>query len=389
MLAPGRTRCRVIVDLRAIRDNYVRLRELVGSGTALLCVIKADAYGHGAKPVARALWSAGARHFGVASLEEACELRDGAIGGSVVVLCGIEQGAEREAALRGIEPLIGSIGQLRRWNETAGRLRRKLSCHLLLNTGMNRLGIDFDPAASDRLRTLLGALAECDWVSANGVATHYASAENFASGQTESQGELFGRQLNALRAAGIAPRYVHSANSAAILYRREALGNRGETMARPGLALYGCAIAAVGGPVGERPGLRPALEWRATLQGVRDVRAGARLGYGASFVAEHRMRVGILSVGYADGLDWRLSNAGSVSLGGKRCPIVGQISMDLTLVDLQEAEFAEVGDEALLLGAEPYGAEGMAALTGGIPYEVLCRISKRVPRQYERRPIGR
>lgn len=383
-------RCRAIVDLRALRDNYIRLRDGVCDGATLLCVVKADAYGHGAMPVARALGGAGARHFAVASLEEAVELRDGGIGGSVVVLGGVDCGDEREASLRGIEPLIGSVAQLRNWNAEARRAGRQLSCHLLLNTGMNRLGIDFDMSSGSGAGELLQALADCDWIDPRGVATHYASSEDFDSGQVERQAELFGRQLAALRAAGVVPRYVHCDNSAALVQRGlTVLRDHGAVgMARPGLALYGYVNAPVGRDQSAGHGLRPVLEWRARLIAVREVAVGACLGYGATFVAPRSMRVGVLSVGYGDGLDWQLSNLGSVSFGGSHCAMVGQISMDLTIVDLTAAPHAEEGDEALLLGAEPYDAEGMAALTGGIPYEVLCRISKRVPRQYVRRPIG-
>ena len=153
-------------------------------------------------------------------------------------------------------------------------------------------------------------------------------------------------------------------------------------MVRPGLSLYGYVKEPLGRRQRRPPRLRPVLEWRARLLETRDVSAGAALGYGATFRALRRMRIGILSVGYGDGLDWRLSNRGSVAIRGMLGAIVGQISMDVTMVDLSAAEAAAVGEEAVLLGSEPYDAQGMASLIGGIPYEVLCGISKRVPRQY-------
>lgn len=388
MLDSGLVRCRAIVDLDALRANFAYLVERAGSGRVLACVVKADAYGHGAKEVARALAGAGARHFAVASLGEGAELRDAGIGGVILALGGIERGGEGEAAARGVEPLVGTLGQLRRWNDEARRLGRRLSCHLCLNTGMNRLGIDCDPLRGPSVRRLLDALADCDWVDPQGVATHHAASEDFDSAQAERQERLFSEQLAALRRAGCVPRYVHSANSAAILYRGMA-GARAATMARPGLALYGYVKPPVGpAPAGPHP-LRPVLEWRARLVAVRSVAEHARLGYGATYVAPRRMRVGVLSVGYGDGLAWRLSNRGAVSLGGARCPIVGQVSMDLTMADLTGAPGARPGDEALLMGSEPYDAAGMAELTGGIPYETLCRISKRVPRQYVSAASGR
>ena len=384
-------RCRAIVDLGALIHNYGRLREGTGNQAVLLCVVKADAYGHGAVPVARALMGAGARHFAVATLEEAVELRDGGVTGSVVVLGGVERGSESEASAQRIEPLIGSISQLRDWDGEARRAGRKLPCHLLLNTGMNRLGIDFNVSNGSGGGDLLDALAACDGIELRGVATHYASSEDFSSGQAECQADQFGRQLAELRSAGVAPRFVHSDNSAALVYRGMTTdcSHGAAGMVRPGLALYGYVKPPVGRAGLSGRALRPVLEWRAQLLALRDVQAGAPVGYGATFVAPRPTRVGVLSVGYGDGLDWRLSNRGAVSIDGSRCPIVGEISMDLTIVDVTAAPRAKVGDEALLLGKEPYDAQRMAGLTGGISYEVLCRISKRVPRQYVSGPSDR
>ena len=377
-------RCRAIIDLDALRANYEHVEELTGRSAAILCVVKADAYGHGALAVSRALGDAGARHFAVATTEEAMVLRDGGIGAPILVLGGLEPGSERDAALRGIDPLMGTVDELRNWDRTARAIGRKLSCHLLFNTGMNRLGIDYDPSRADGGDELLDALRDCEWVELRGVATHYASAEDLRSRQTEGQDRLFAKQVESLRAEGFAPRYIHAANSAAILYRGiGGPGDRvGHSMVRPGLALYGYAKAPVGLARAARHRLRPALEWRAVLRRIRHVPAGAPIGYGASFVAPRPMRIGILVVGYGDGLDWRLSNCGSVAIHGAQCPIVGEISMDLTVVDLSPATEAREGDEAVILGAGASDAQEMAALTGGTPYEVLCGISRRVPREY-------
>ncbi len=384
MLDSSLVRCRAIVDLGALRANYAYLRERAGNRAVLACVVKADAYGHGAGPVARTLAEAGSRHFAVASLAEAVELRDAGIEGLVLVLGGVERGGEREASERGIQPLVGTRAQLRRWNEEGRRLGRRLPCHLCLNTGMNRLGIDFDPSRGPSRGGLPEILADCEWVEPIGLATHHAAAEDFVSDQAEKQERLFSEQLAELRRTGCVPRFVHSANSAALLYREipDVADTGSVLMGRPGLALYGYVKPPVGlSPSATHP-LRPVLEWRACLIAVRSVEKGAPLGYGATFVAPRPMRIGVLSVGYGDGLDWRLSDRGAVSVGGERCSIIGQISMDLTMADLTGAPRAREGDEVVLLGSAPYDAMGMAELAGGMPYEVLCRISKRVPRQY-------
>lgn len=386
MLDSDLVRCRAIVNLGAVAENYRRLTRRTGTLTTLLCVVKADAYGHGALPVARTLEASGAGHFAVASLEEAIELRDGGIAGEVLVLGGVACGEERETAHWRILPLVGSIPQLRNWAAEARRTGRRLPCHLLLNTGLNRLGIDFEAPDGPGTQELLDAIAGCEGVEIRGVATHFACSEDFRSGLFLRQAQLFQAQLAVLRQAGVAPRYVHADNSASLVYRGVTVpcGRGTVAMARPGLALYGYVSAPIGrdrNPCEERL-VRPVLEWRARLMAVRNTPAGAPLGYGATFETRRPMRVGVLSVGYGDGLDWRLSNRGAVSIGGSRCPIVGRVSMDLTIVDLAGAPDARIGDEAVLMGEDPYDAEGMAALTGTLPYELLCRISARVPRQY-------
>ncbi len=376
-------RTRAIVDLGAICKNYEQLNRIVGKPTLLMCVVKADAYGHGAVAVSRALAGAGARHFAVATLEEAIGLRAAGLGGTLGVLGGFEPGEEREAAARGVYPMIISQEQLERWNETANQLGRRLPCQLMLNTGLNRLGLDLHPGNGSGTPSLLRKLGECGALEVQGVGTHYASPENLDSDQTERQAELFQRQLSALREAGVEPRYVHSSSSAAIIHRAaDARVRKNCTMARPGLSLYGYVLKAVGRGAVEVRGLLPALEWRARLAAVHDLPQGAAVGYAASFVTPRPMRVGILSVGFADGLDRRLSNRGEVLLGGSRCPIVGAISMDLTIIDLSSAAAARVGDEAVLLGAAPFDAGTVAEQIGGVPYEVLCRITRRVPREY-------
>jgi len=376
-------RTRALVDLGAICKNYAHLKRIAGEPTILMCVGKADAYGHGAVPVSRALARAGARHFAVATLEEAVQLRTAGLAGTLGVLSGFEPGEEPEAAARGIYPMVSSEEQLERWNETAERSGRRLPCQLMLNTGLNRLGLDFVPGNGSGPSALLQKLRECSALDVEGVGTHYASPENLDSDQTERQNELFQRQLQALRAAGVEPRYVHSCSSAALIHRAgDAWLRQNCTMARPGLALYGYVLNAVGRGAGKPSGLVPALEWRARLAAVHDLPQGTAVGYAASFVAPRAMRIGTLSGGFADGLDRRLSNRGEVFLGGSPCPIIGAISMDLTIIDLSAAMSARVGDEAVLLGAAPLDAGTVADRIGAVPYEVLCRITQRVPREY-------
>ncbi len=376
---------RATISLDAIGNNYKKLLSLTGNRRRILCIVKADAYGHGAGPVCLKLSQSGARDFAVATMREAMQLRDAGIAEKIIVIEGIEPYLEEEAINHDFVPMVSTRAQLLRWNN-AGRIRDyKLPCQLLFNTGMNRLGIDFVPDQESKGISILEALAGCKWIDVEGVATHFASAEDLSTGQTSQQSNLFVRQLAALRAAGFRPKHIHVSNSAAIVHHgMESLQAEKEcTMVRAGLALYGYVNPASTTLLQQATPFTPALEWHAPLLDIKDVPQGSFLGYGATFEALRPMRIGVLKVGYADGLDWRLSNRGMVSLDNVICKIVGQISMDLTLVDLSEVENPKIGNEAMLLGSEPYNAQGMADLIGTVPYAVLCGIRNRVERVYE------
>jgi len=211
-----------------------------------------------------------------------------------------------------------------------------------------------------------------------GIATHLAAAENFADSLADRQIARFTNLVRELAVQGIRPRFRHYANSAAIAYR----GTGQTNMVRPGLALYGYVNRPAGTPERSKFELEPVLEWKAKIVAIRDVAPGAVLGYDATFRAERAMRIGVVSVGYGDGLDRRMSNGGMVKIGMPECPIVGLISMDVTLVDLTNAPDAAPGDDVTLIG-NGRGADRMADRCGTIPYEILCRISKRVPRVYD------
>ena len=380
-------RTRAIVDLGAICRNYRRLAAMAGPGMDQMCVVKADAYGHGAVEVSRALAAAGAKSFAVATLDEALVLAESGLQRPMAVLFGLAPGEEGEAAARGVRPVINSLPQLERWKLEARRLGRRLPCHLMLNTGLNRLGLDLGGSGQSGLKSVSAAAA---WVEVESVATHFAAPENLGSSQTELQTGTFRSHLRALRERGIVTRHAHTAASAAIVHRGSETGVReGCTMVRPGLALYGYVLRAVGREAAPAHPLRPALEWRARLIGVHDVARGASVGYAASFVAPRDMRVGVLAVGFADGLDRRLANRGFALLRGVACPIVGAISMDLTVIDVTAADDPQEADEVLVLGREWQDAQVISDLIGGVPYEVLCGIAARVPREYVVEPSAR
>ena len=366
-------RTHVRVDLRRIAANYAAVRSACPTRFELMAVVKANAYGHGALQVARALAEAGCRRFGVSSLEEGADLRENGIEGEIFALSGVLPHEADDAARLGLTPILHSRETYLAWRAAAERLGRPLDCHLHVETGMNRLGLELEgaealakEAAGDRRLELAG------------VCTHLASAEDFGDAQSAEQIERFQVLLAKLGALGIEPPWRHFANSAGLAWRDMA----GTTLGRPGLALYGC----VGAPIGDAPAMRfavePALEWRAAVLAVKDVPEGGRIGYSGTFTAEAPLRTATLGVGYGDGYRRELSGRGRVWLDNGYRRILGRVSMDLTVVDVTDAPGVKAGDEAVVLGAEVTAGE-IAELCGTIPYEVLCGISARAPRVYE------
>ena len=370
-----------VIDLDQLVENYRAVSRAAGNGVTLLNVIKADAYGHGSIEICRSLEQAGADQFAVTSLDEAATIRKSGSASTLTVLSGLDSRELPDAVEHAVQPIISTKNQLAEWSDYGEKLGRRLPCHIKLNTGMNRLGFDFEPTDSSFLSTIQSARG----IEIVAIATHLASAGDFSSNSTEKQLDQFAKQLATLSAAGIRPKYIHAANSAALAYRSDELSACGVpfTMARPGLALYG--YVSDSSPTNRVPNLTvvPVLEWMASLIDVRPIRAGASLGYGATYRAERDMTVGVVSVGYADGYSRRLSNRGTLSVRGVDCPVVGLVSMDLTLVDLTAAPNARTGDQVTILSRDTNDAKKLASLLETIPYEVLCGISTRVERRYK------
>lgn len=360
----------VSVDLERIVVNFRAIQSACPAGTEVLAVIKDDAYGHGAIPVAHALSAVGACRFAVASLEEAEALRAAGVCGEIVALGGFFEGQEAQAAELDIVPAIHTADALRRWSEQAVALTRTLPCHLKFDTGMTRLGLPSDVGA-----TLL-LLSTNPGVEVRGVATHLASAEDFYGEHCKGQLDRFFELVDGLASGGVHPEFIHYGNSATVAYGDLGKGN----LVRCGLALYGYVNPSPNG-ASSRLQLQPALEWRCRILSIRDVDAGARLGYGGEFTAPRAMKIAALSVGYGDGYPRALSNKGLVVIEGVKCAVVGKVSMDITLADITALPDATEASEAVLLG-DDMTASDSAALCDTIPYELLSRISPRAERRY-------
>jgi alanine racemase len=356
-----------VVDLAAVRHNAALLVRTAGRAR-LAAVVKADAYGHGAVPVARAALEGGAGSLAVATAAEAEELRAAGIGGPVVVL-GPLTGPEWARA-------AGAGGEVVCWDAAgldAARAAGVPGVHLELDTGMGRLGARVEDAAA------LADAAAARGVRVAGVMTHFATADETEgpnAGFLREQLVRFRAALPALtaRAPGA---LAHAANSAATL--REPASHL--DMVRCGIALYGCS------PFGRDPadhGLRPVMSWRSYLGQVKQVRSRESVGYGRTHRAARGTWIGIVPVGYADGYARSLSNRAEALVGGRRVPVVGTVSMDLIALDLGPEATERAGDEVVLLGAqggERILAEDLARRRATIAYEVTCAVGRRVRRE--------
>lgn len=354
------------------------LRGYIPASTQLMAVVKANAYGHGAAETARTLQAAGADQFAVATLQEAVELRAAGIERPVLVL-GYTPAWQAEMALtHAITLTILDLGTATAMHEVAAAGGRRLTVHLKINTGMNRLGVR--PAVAP---TFLAVLAQLDGLTVEGIFTHFATSDELDKQHAETQFTIFQRLLDDLECAGLRPPIAHVANSAALLTMPHThLG-----MVRSGIAIYGldpdmdqCRLP---------DGFRPALAWKAIVTQVSDLEAGEAVSYGREFIADRPMRIAVLPIGYADGFPRKPKHWGSLLIHGQAAPILGRVCMDQTVVDVTaiEAQSGPVqqGDEVILIGRQgdaSISAEEASRRIDTNNYDIVSRILARVPRLY-------
>jgi alanine racemase len=368
------------VDLEAIADNCRAVVDLLArEGAAagrtapprVMAVVKANAYGHGAARVAGALEAAGAAMLACADIEEGVLLRRAGIRAPILVF-----GALSVSDLDGIvdhtlTPTVSTPAAARALEALAVRRRVVLSCHLKIDTGMNRLGFRHD----NLQRTMPGVIG-CPHLKVEAVYTHFATADEPESPFFEEQRRRFERATAALGSMGLRNVPRHAANSAALL--RDA--RTWYDLVRPGLLLYGI----VPPPLASSVPLRPGLSLTSRIVAVKGMRPGEGEGYGLRWTAEGPRTIAVVPAGYADGLDTRLSGRGSVLVRGRRVPVVGAVSMDMLSIDVTGLD-VDPGDEVVLIGrqgTEEITAREMAASIGAIPWEIVCRLGARIERQY-------
>ncbi|MBV9157585.1 MAG: alanine racemase [Acidobacteriaceae bacterium] len=366
----------VEVSRSQIAANFQAIRDVVGPAVEVMPVVKADAYRHGAIEVSRTLEQQGARWLAVSNTEEGVALRDAGIQARILVMADFLPFTREAMLAYNLTPVIHSLEDLRELHRLAVARGERCRYHLKIDTGMGRLGVCSDAAS------LGEAILSAKHIELEGLMTHFASAANYQTTQTDDQIALFDKLAHGLNEAGIHPQLVHLSSTIPVAYgRRQAW--RG--MIRPGHAIYGYVSPARGHAPAKILQVKPALTWRATILSVKQVPAGSLIGYGGIFRAPRPMRVAVLAAGYADGIPHRLSNRGSVIVNGRFAPILGAVSMDLTSIDLTNSPETVAGDAVTLLGSEgdvSLDAQQIAKLAGTISYSVLCGIHARVKRVY-------
>lgn len=363
-----------------LAENFRATRTAAGSEVEILAVIKADGYGHDAMLCAPVLTKAGARWLGVTDVEEGAKVRAalGEGGTRIMVMSGLELADAPALISHGVTPVVWTAEHVSAMEKAARAAGQRVSVHVEVDTGMTRQGA----AVGGALRSVLERLVESRWVSCEGLMTHLCCSEVAGAKTTAVSQKLFAEALAQIAAAGLKPDFVHIGNTSAVdegstmqWVRHQAKTAGARAMVRAGLSLYGYCLPIEGvADARLQPKVKPVLTWKACVLGVREVEAGTTVGYGATFVARRRMRVALLAAGYADGFRREASSGigdGWVMIAGQRAPVVGRVSMNLTVVDVSDID--GVVEEAVLLG-EGVSAEDHARWAKTIPYEILCGI---------------
>ncbi len=376
---------KAVVQLSHLRHNLNLLKKAAGA-VPVWAVLKADGYGHGAKAVARILERAGVDGVCVALVEEGVELREAGIKLPILVMGGYYGDAYRELSHHRLTPVLSDPGQVEDFQRAASHAAEgPAACHVKVDTGMARLG-----TRASEFPRLIAALKKGDALLVEGLMTHLANADVSIPEALTEPLALFEEARAKFAREGVLPKMAHMANSAALLRDRRAHFQ----MVRPGIALFGVD------PTSEVPAdmradtllsgrLKPAMSVVSRIVSLRDIEKGDAVGYGGTFVAERRTKVATVPMGYADGLPRIISNRASVLIQGKRAPLVGTVSMDMTMVDVTDIPGVKMRDEVVVLGHQK-GAFGEDTITPqeiatwceSIPWEVLTNISRRVPRFY-------
>lgn len=365
------------IDLDAFKHNLGEIRSLLEQKVKLMAVVKADGYGHGAIPCAKAALEAGADWLGVAILEEGVELRYSGIDAPILVMGSIFANEAKNLIQYGLSTSVSDLSLANELSRQAEKLNKTAGVHIKIDTGMGRLGIPPEnlPGFMEEMQSLKNILVE-------GIFTHLSSADEADPEFTLGQLDRLSQSIASLKSKGIEIPMVHAANSSAILN----FSSSHLDMVRPGISLYGTlGLSAKSSNPNSSPELKQVMQWKTKILQISKLPKGTPLSYNRQFITDRDSVIAVLPVGYGDGLNRGLSNNMEVLVQGKRAPQVGTICMDLTLIDVTDIEGVQCEDEVVLFGQqgnEIITVDEMAERCGTISYEILCNVSERVPRVY-------
>ena len=368
----------VSVDLSALAQNLAQVRRLAPH-SEVLAVVKANAYGHGAVEVTRALQRLAVHRFGVATLEEGIALRQAGIHDAILVMGATVPAQFADLVAHQLTPVLFRADMVQAFADKIPAGAKPYPVHVKIETGMGRLGL-----SPEQLPHLIAGPAFQTVLYLEGLMTHLADADNDDTRHTEAQLTRFQQSLESLRQRGLALPLVHAANSAAIVKYPASH----YSLVRPGIMLYGYQTTD---EMTSTSQVRPILTWRTIVAHLHNLQPGYSVSYNRTFVASRPSRIAVLRIGYADGYNRLLSNRGEVLIGGRRVPVIGRVCMDMTLVDVTDVPGVDIGHEAVVIGQqgqERITAADLASWQQTIPYEILCAIGPRVPRQHSPLPAG-
>ena len=371
----------VEVSRSAITHNLNEFRRIISPDTALMAVVKSNAYGHGLLEVAQIAVDAGCDWLGVNELDEALQLRDGGHLLPILILGAVPPSRMEEGARDGLRAVVYTAEQVAAWNDAGRATSKVVPLHIKLETGLNRQGVPFD-----ELLLLARTIDQCQWVKLEGMSTHFANIEDTTDhSYANTQIARFEEGLALLAKEGCRPPVAHCACSAAALV----VPKTSFDLVRVGIGMYGLwpsketQLSVYINDEIEKVSLKPALTWKTRIAQVKKVAKGSPIGYGCTERATHDLKLAILPVGYFDGLDRGLSNQGQVIIKGQRAYIRGRVCMNMTMVDVTHIDGAKALDEVILLGKdndESVSAEFVASQISTINYEVVTRIGAHLPR---------
>lgn len=361
------------IDLAALVHNFKEIKKRVGQEVGVMAIVKAQGYGHGIVQVSRVLEEEGVNYFGVTSPQEAFLLREGGIKSSILILGPTMLDQAKEIIEKDITQTICTKEMAHTLAGECKRLKKRLKVHIEVDTGMGRTGVPYQRALK-----LIEEVIKIPELEAEGIFTHFSTADEEDKSFTREQIKRFKEVLEKLGEEKIDIPFKHAANSAGVLNFPEGYFN----MVRPGLALYGIYPS---GYISRSLDLHPVMSLKSEVIYLKRVSKGATISYGKTYVTNKNTTIAILPIGYKDGYNRLLSNKGEVILKGKRVRIAGRVCMDQTIIDVGEVPDVKVGDEVVLIGKqgrERVSVEEIAKKVDTVPHEVVCRIAERVPRIY-------